>query len=116
LTAAEPRFARTKAAVKRAEARLKRQQAEIGRASADSERKLAARRLDPHELADRAMALRKQALEAIEAFAATEEEVARTHEDLATRNPKRRHEFRRTAEQARTTADKAREMLRILTD
>ena len=100
----------------RCELGLGRQQAQIGRVSAKSERKLAAQLLDPSELADRAAALRKQALAAIEAFAATEEEVARTHEDLATRNPERRDEFHRTAEQARTTAHNAREVLRFLTD
>jgi hypothetical protein len=116
LALSSERVERAKAAVKRAEACLERQEAEIGRASAESERNLAALLPDPSELADRVVALRKQALAAIEAFAVTEEEVARTHEDLATRNPERRDEFHRTAEQARTTAGKAREMLRILTD
>jgi hypothetical protein len=38
----------------------------------------------------------------MEAFVATEEEAARILEELASRQPERRDEYRRTAEQART--------------
>lgn len=62
------------------------------------------------------MALRKQTLAAMEAFAANAEEVARLHEDLTARHPERREEYQRTAEQARTMARKARETLRTFTD
>jgi hypothetical protein len=59
--------------------------------------------------------LRKQALAAIEALAATEDDVARIYEELAAERPERRDEHWRTAEQARTSGRRAREVLRRLT-
>ncbi|HUK73181.1 MAG TPA: hypothetical protein VLW50_31275 [Streptosporangiaceae bacterium] len=52
---------------------------------------------------------------AMQAFAGTEEEVARIFEELASGHPERRDEYRRTAEQARTKARRAREALRTFT-
>jgi hypothetical protein len=49
---------------------------------------------------------------AMEAFAATEEEVARILEELASRQPEHRDEYRRTAEQAPTNAGRAHRALR----
>jgi hypothetical protein len=51
----------------------------------------------------------------MEAFVATEEEAARILEELASRQPERRDEYRRTAEQARTRAGRARGALRMFT-
>jgi hypothetical protein len=107
---------RQEAGAKRKSARRDRQQAEVDRASAKGERHLAAWLPDPGELAARARAARHRAVAALQAFAVTEEEIARIHEDLAARHPERRDEFRRTAEQARTTAHKARELLRTFSD
>jgi hypothetical protein len=59
--------------------------------------------------------LRRQALTAIEAFAASEEEIARAYEELAASRPERRGEYLRAAEQARATARRAREVVRTFT-
>jgi hypothetical protein len=59
--------------------------------------------------------LHKKAVAAMEAFVATEEETARILEELASRQPERRDEYRRTAEQARTRAGRARSALRMFT-
>lgn len=50
----------------------------------------------------------------MEAFAALEDQIARVHEDLATRRSDRCDEFRRTAEEARASARRAREIVRNL--
>jgi len=59
--------------------------------------------------------LREQAVAAMEALAAREDELARVYEELAGRVPARRDEYRRTAEQARTSAHIAREVVRNFT-
>jgi hypothetical protein len=51
----------------------------------------------------------------MESLAANEDEVARLHEELAATRPERRGEYQRTAEQARATARKARELVRKFT-
>ena len=106
------RLDRQESAVKRAQARRDRQQADVDRATAETERGLTGWLPGPAKPTERAKALREQALRAIEAFAAHEEEIARIHEDLAASTPSRRDEYRRVAEQARQTARKAREILR----
>jgi hypothetical protein len=60
--------------------------------------------------------LREQARAAIEAVAASEDEVARVHDESATRNPEHRVEYQQAAEQARITARKARDIAGALTD
>ena len=115
LTVSADRLNRQEAAVGRAQARRGRHQAEAERASAESERDLAAWQPDPSKQPERAEALRKQAVAAIEAFAMTEEEIARIHEELAASRPSRRGEFQRTAEQARVTARRAREIVHSFT-
>jgi hypothetical protein len=116
LALSEQRLNRQEAAVRREQARRERQQREIDRASAESERGLAARLPDPGKPIEQAEALRKRTRAAIEAFAATEDEIARIHEELAASCPDRRSEYRRTAEQARKAARHARETLRTFTE
>ena len=67
---------------------------------------------DPSEAIERAKVLREQALAAMEALAANEDQIAHIHEELAASRPKRRDEYQRTAEQARTAARRAREIVR----
>jgi hypothetical protein len=66
---------------------------------------------DPGGAVERAKALHQQALAAMEAFAATEEEIACAYEQLAGRRQDRRDDYRHTAEQGRRSARKAREAL-----
>ena len=115
LAVSAERLNRQEAAVERDQARRGRQQADVERASAESERDLAGWLPDPAKPIERAEALRKQAAAAIEAFAGTEEEIARIHEELAASRPSRRDEYQRTAEQARATARRAREIVRSFT-
>ncbi len=110
------RLNRQEAAVMRVEAHRERHQAEIDRGAAEGERVRAAALPDPGKAIERAKALRKQALAAMEAFAANEEEIARVHEQLAARRPERRDEFRHTAELARTMARRARDLLGAFTE
>ncbi len=71
---------------------------------------------DPGRQVERARALRSQALAAIAAFAATEEEIARIHDDLAARHPGRRDEHHEIAGHARAAARKAQEIMRDFAD
>jgi hypothetical protein len=109
------RLNRHEAAVKRAEGYRERQQAELSRTLAESKRGHAAALPDPSEAIERARVLRAQATAAMESLAAREDEIARIFEELASRRPARRDEYRRTAEQARTGARRAREVLRKFT-
>ena len=106
------RLNRGEAAVRRTQAHAQRRQAAIDRASADTERELGAWVPDPGTLAERAAKLREQARNAIRAFAASEDEIARLHEEMAARDPERGEQFLRTAAQARATARRAREISR----
>jgi hypothetical protein len=106
------RLNRQEAGVKRTQAHRDRQQAEVSRSSAETERKLADWVPDPTSVTKRGEALRKKARLAIQAFAANEEEAARLSQDLAARDPERREEYLGEAEQARTSARSAREVLR----
>lgn len=99
----------------RSHERRDRQQAEINRASAETERGLTAQMPDSDAILKRSRQLRTQALTTIEAFAASEEQVARVHEELAASRPNQRQEYRRVAEQARATARRAREILSAMT-
>jgi len=105
------RLDRHEAAVKRADAGQRRQQAEIDRASAESARGLATQRPDPSQSIERAKALRGRTIAMIAAFAASEEEIALLHEEMAARSPSHREEYRRTAARARETARRALEIL-----
>jgi hypothetical protein len=107
-----PRVSRHEAAVRRTQQRQARKQAGLGRAVAEIKRDHAAVLPDPGEAIERAKALRQQALAAMEAFAATEEDIACAYEQLAGRRPDHRDDYRHIAEQARTSARKAREALR----
>ncbi len=112
LEASGRRLDRQQSAVNRAAARRDREQADAGRASAEAERAQTGSLPDRAKPIDRARALRAQALAAIEAFAANEDEIARVHEDLAAGSLSHRDEYRQVAEQARRTARRAREILR----
>jgi hypothetical protein len=70
---------------------------------------------DPSEAIEQAKVLRERAMAAMEALAANEDQIARIHEELAASRPERRDEYRRTAEQARTAARRAREIVRKFT-
>jgi hypothetical protein len=109
------RVDRHEAAVRRAQAYRERRQAELGRAVAEVEREHAAVRPDPSEAVERARVLGEQAMAAMEALADNEDQIAHIHEGLAARRPERRDEYRRTAEQARTAARRAREIVRRFT-
>ena len=111
LELSEQRLNRHEAAVMRAQERQEREHAELGRAVAEGKREHAAALPDPREAITRATALREQALSAMEGLAVIEDQLARTYEELAARSPQRRDECRRTAEQARTSARRAREVV-----
>jgi hypothetical protein len=109
------RVSRHEAAVKRAQAQHQRQHATIKgrwRKAYGNTRPCC---LTLGKAIERARALREQAPAAMEALAANEEALARLHEQLAARNPERRDEYQRTAEQARTSARKARQIVRTFT-
>jgi hypothetical protein len=110
------RVDRHEAAVKRAQGYRERRQAQLGRAVAEMKREHAAVLPDPREAIARAKVLGEQATAALEALAVNEDEIARIHEKLAASRPERRDEYRRTAEQARTAARRAREVVRKSTD
>ena len=59
--------------------------------------------------------MREQAVAAMEALAAREDEIARIYEELAGRPPERRDDYRHTAEKARAGARRARELGRAFT-
>jgi hypothetical protein len=82
---------------------------------ADIKREHAAGLPDPSEAIERARMLGQQAIAALEAFAVNEDQITRIHEELAASRPERRDEYRRTAEQARTAARRAREVVRKFT-
>src|SRR5262249_57023778 len=88
------------------------ERAELGRAVAESKREHAATLPDPYAAIARATALREQGLTVMDALAVIEDQLARTYEEMAARSPERRDEYRRTAEQARMSARKAREVVR----
>ena len=83
----------------------------LDRASAESARRLATQRPDPSQSIERAKALRGQTIAMIVAFAASEEEIALVHEEMAARAPAHREEYHRTAAQAREAACRALEIL-----
>jgi hypothetical protein len=106
------RLSRHEAAVRRVQERRERERAELGRAVAESKRERAAALPDPYDAIARAAALREQGLTVMEALAVVEDQLARTHKEMAARSPERRDEYRRTAEQARTSARRACEVVR----
>jgi hypothetical protein len=110
------RLSRQEARVQRARAGRARDQAEINRESAEGARGLAALQRDPTAAIQRSVALGRQARAAIESFAASEDRIARIHEELAASNPDRREEYQRIAEKAREGARRAREALRTFPD
>ncbi len=110
------RLRRQEARVQRARAGRAREQDEINRESAEGARGLAALQRDPTAAIQRSEALRRQARKAIENFAASEDRIARIHEELAASNPDRREEYQRIAQKAREGARRARETLRKFTD
>jgi hypothetical protein len=105
--AADPKTARRETHVAQERAANERQ------AQADQRQRLP----DAGPMIERSQRLRQQALTAIEAFAANEEQIARLHEDMAASQPRHREEYRRVAERARVTARRAREIIRsVATD
>ncbi len=110
------RINRQEARMQRARARRAREQEEINRESAEGARGLAALQRDPTAAIQRSEALRRQARKAIENFAASEDRIARIHDELAASDPDRREEYQRIAEKAREGARRARETLRKFTD
>jgi hypothetical protein len=112
LTLSEARLTREEAELRRKLARQGRQQAAVDRASAESQRKQGAGHPEPADLAKRSRLLRQQSLVTLEALAASEEEVARVHEDLAARHPAHREDYLRVAAKARTAARRTRGTLR----
>jgi hypothetical protein len=105
------RLDRQEAAVKRADKGQEREQAQIDRASGEGTRRLAVQRPDPSQSVERAKALRGRSIAMIAAFAASEEEIALVHEEMAARDPTHREEYRRTAARAREAARRALEIL-----
>lgn len=116
LALSEQRLNRQEAGVRRAQAHREREEAEITRATAETEQRLSDWLPDPRSLTERGQSLRKQARLALQAFASSEEQAARLHQDLAARNPGRRQEYLNAAEQARTSARSTRETLKKFTD
>jgi len=109
------RLDRQEAALTRATEEQERQQAEVDRESAEAERHLVSGLPDPSETIERAENFRTRARSSVEAFASAQEEIARINEQLAARLPNHRDEYKRTAEQAREAARKARDVLTALT-
>jgi hypothetical protein len=93
----------------------RRQQAEIDRAAADAARSRALWLGAPTGQIERAHALRDRSVAAIEALAASEDEIARLHDVLAAASPHHRDENLRIAAHACNGARKAREIVRSFT-
>lgn len=110
------RVDRQNAAVKRSQAHDERQQAAVERAAARRERHLAGWQPDPSDLSKRAKVLRADVRAAIQAVAASEDEVARVHDELAATNPEHHGEYQQAADRARMTARHARDILHTFTD
>ncbi|MGN6677130.1 MAG: hypothetical protein ACTHKL_05035, partial [Streptosporangiaceae bacterium] len=85
------------------------QQAEIDRSLTEAARRYVP---DPRKAMERAKVLRKQAVSAIELFAASEEEAACLLEQLADSSAERREELLHAASQARAAAARAQELVR----
>jgi len=81
------RLDRQEAGAARARALQDRQQAAAGRASVAAEQDLAAWLPDPGTLIERGEAQRQRAVTAVQAFAGIQDQVARLHEELASRHP-----------------------------
>ncbi len=109
------RLDRQEAGLARAANDRDRQQAEINRQSAEAERRLVSGLPDPSKAVERAREVRTRARNAVEAFAAAQDEIARVNEQLAARVPERRDEYQQAADQARDTARKERHVLPVLT-
>ena len=109
------RLDRREAGLERDEAGRVREQSAIDRASAEAGRGLAALQPGLGEAIEQSAALRRRVREAIKAFAANEDYVARTYEELADKYP-HNEEYRSAAEKARETGREATEILRIFTD
>lgn len=110
------RLDRQEERVRREQAGQARQQAAVDRALTEGERTEAALLPDPREQIERAKVLRKHAVNAIEVFAASEEEAARILEQLAEVSPERRTELLAAANRARSAASTAREVVRTFAE
>src|SRR5215467_6526383 len=107
------RLDRQEQRVGRERASQSRQQAEIDRALSEAARRYVP---DPRGAMERAKVLRKQAVSAIELFAASEEAAACLLEQLADSSPERRNELLHAADQARAAAARAHELVRHFMD
>ena len=110
------RLDRQEARVRREKASQLRQQAEVDRAFTEGGRSQATYTPDPRGPMERSRVLRKQAMSAIELFAASEEDAASIFEQLAISSPDRRDELLVAASQARAAAARAHELLRNFID
>ena len=108
LNANQDRTRRAEAALSRAYARTARQQANVARSVRQDEQRPVPQQSDLTELADRVSALRKRTAAAAARLALTEEHVARTYDELASRDPGN-PEPRRRADEAREAMRRARE-------
>ena len=115
LAASSRRHGRKEAAAEEPERLPGRDRAEAGWPATENAQP-AARLPGPGGPVERARALRSQALAAIAAFAATEEEIARIHDELAAHHPGRRDEHHEIAGHARAAARKAQEIMRDFSD
>ena len=112
LAAREARRNRSDAALRRAEERHAREREAVERAAAERERERAAEPPDPAQVIERSRWLRKKIAASLEAFAVTEEEVARVHEELAARRGDGGEKHRRIALEARQQMRRARDLAR----
>jgi hypothetical protein len=107
----EDRMRRAEAALDRAYAHAARQQANVDRSVRRGEQRPVPQRRDFTELAGRVSELRKRTAAAAGLLAMTEEHVARTYDELASRDPGNpRH--KRRADEARKAMRRARELER----
>src|SRR5215472_16210551 len=105
---------RTEDAAKRTDARGRREQAAIARAAAYSERRIAHPLPAGEGAAGQARAMRIRLAATAAAFAMAEESAGRLFDQLATLHPDRASTYQRRAQEARGTAQRAREISREL--
>lgn len=114
--AQEERRVRREEALERLAAAAERQQADLNRAIAESERESARQPAGTRDRRGRLGTLRERVAASGMAFAAMEEDAARTYEEIAAHHhdPAHARKCRQSAEEARSAARRARELARRL--
>ena len=108
LDANQDRVRRAEAALDRARTRAARQRTNLARSMRHGEQRPAPQQHDFTDLVGRVLAMRRRTAAAAAQLAQTEEQVARTQDDLAARDPGN-PEHKRRADEARVAMRRARE-------